>query len=259
MKRIFATFNVNSVRSRLPVLERWLESAKPHVLCLQETKTQDETFPREFFADRGYHLAFRGQKSYNGVALASAAPPDEVRYGFDDGLSPLFDVRAVSARFGRIWVVNTYVPQGKSIDHEDYQVKQVFFRRAGAMISRMRQEGREVLWVGDLNVAPEEADVTNPENKKNHVCFHSVIRQVFLEARSDMVDVFRKHRPGPGEYSFWDYRVRDSLKRNIGWRIDHILATPDLAGSSSDSWADREPRAWDRPSDHTPVLAAFDL
>ncbi len=259
MKRTFATFNVNSVRSRLPILERWLGSSRPDVLCLQETKTQDDSFPEGFFRDMGYDLAFRGQKSYNGVALACKMAPDEVLYGMDDGASPSFDVRAISARFGRTWVVNTYVPQGKAIDHDDYLLKQSFLRRVGTMISRMRQSGADVLWVGDLNVAPEEMDVTNPKNKRDHVCFHSTIRQVFSEVRSDLVDVFRKHRPDPGEFSFWDYRVKDSLERNIGWRIDHILATPDLAERSTDSWVDRAPRGWDKPSDHTPVLAVFDL
>ncbi|NCC95766.1 MAG: exodeoxyribonuclease III [Synergistales bacterium] len=258
MKWTVATFNVNSVRSRLPILERWLNDndSKPDVLCLQETKTQDETFPVQTFVDMGYRVSFRGQKSYNGVAIASLKEPDEVLFGL--GGDGQFDTRAISARFGSIWVVNTYVPQGKSIDHDDYSVKQSFLLLTGAMISRMIQDGGEVVWVGDMNVAPDEMDVTNPKTKSNHVCFHSVIREVFDQARSGLVDVFRKHRPDPGEFSFWDYRVKDALERNIGWRIDHILASPSLAERSSDSWVDREPRSWEKPSDHTAVLASFE-
>nr|WP_321502103.1 exodeoxyribonuclease III [uncultured Dethiosulfovibrio sp.] len=253
-----ATFNVNSVRSRLPILERWLDNnSKPDVLCLQETKTQDETFPLEWFTDRGYTVSFRGQKSYNGVALASLKGPNEVVFGLVDGDLRPFDTRAISARFGSLWVVNTYVPQGKSIDHDDYGVKQDFLLKTGSMVSTMAEEG-EVLWVGDMNVAPHEMDLTNPKTKGNHVCFHSVIKEVFSRASSNLVDVFRKHRPDPGEFSFWDYRVKDALSRNIGWRIDHILASPGLADRSLDSWVDREPRSWEKPSDHTPVLASFE-
>lgn len=259
MEKTFGTFNVNSVRSRLPILERWFQSVRPQVLCLQETKTQDDGFPLEFFRNQGYSVVFKGQKSYNGVAICSLCPPDSVINGFDDGKEESFDTRVIAGLFGDLWVLNTYVPQGKSIDHQDYLVKQEFLTRTGAMINRLRASGKEVLWVGDLNVAPTEIDVTNPKTKKNHVCYHSAIRDLFQKVRLDMVDVFRKHRPGPGEYTFFDYRVKDSLERNIGWRIDHVLATPALAEKSKDSWVDRNPRSWDRPSDHTALLAVFDL
>lgn len=260
MKWTVATFNVNSVRSRLPILERWLNDNhnKPDVLCLQETKTQDETFPLQSFIDMGYKASFRGQKSYNGVAIASLKEPDEVLFGLTDGEERPFDTRAISVRFGTTWVVNTYVPQGKSIDHDDYQVKQSFLLTTASMISQMIEAGNDVVWVGDLNVAPDDMDVTNPKTKANHVCFHPIIKEVFDQARSGLVDVFRKHRPDPGEFSFWDYRVKNALERNIGWRIDHILASPALAERSLDSWVDREPRSWERPSDHTAVLASFE-
>ncbi|PIE53751.1 MAG: exodeoxyribonuclease III [Dethiosulfovibrio peptidovorans] len=252
-----ATFNVNSVRSRLPILERWLNHSKVDVLCLQETKTQDETFPEGAFRNWGYSVVFRGEKSYNGVAVASLIPPDQVVHGFDDGQDPSFDTRGMAVRFGSTWIVNTYVPQGKSIDHQDYQVKKTFLKRVRILINRLAQDG-EVLWLGDLNVAPEDMDVTNPKTKAKHVCFHHEIKEEFARTRNNLVDVFRKHRPDPGEFSFWDYRVKNALDRNIGWRIDHLLATPALADRSRDSWVDRSPRGWDKPSDHTPVMACFD-
>lgn len=259
MSWTIATFNVNSVRSRLPVLERWLNNSKVDVLCLQETKARDEDFPLQAFVDMGYFVAFRGQKSYNGVAIASLEEPDEIVYGFDDGKEPVFDTRALSVRFGDIWVMNTYVPQGKSIDHDDYMVKQEFLRRTQTTISDRISDGKRVLWVGDMNVAPEEKDVANPKNKAKHVCFHRDIRDLFGTVCQGLVDVFRSHRPEEGEFSFWDYRVKNALDRNIGWRIDHILASHDLAKLSSDSWIYRDPRGWEKPSDHTPVLASFDL
>jgi exodeoxyribonuclease-3 len=114
--------------------------------------------------------------------------------------------------------------------------------------------------VGDLNVAPTDIDVTHPENKRDHVCFHEEVREAFRSLCSTgLVDVFRKHRPGEGEFSFWDYRVKGALERNIGWRIDHILATALLADVSIDSYSDREPRSWEKPSDHTAVVAEFKI
>ena len=157
-------------------------------------------------------------------------------------------------------MVNAYVPQGKTIDNPDYPMKLRFFRRLEELLRSKGVPGERVALVGDLNVAPTKIDVTHPENKKNHVCYHEDVRKAFRSLCSlGLVDVFRKHRPGEGEYSFWDYRVPNSLERNIGWRIDHILATAPLAERSVDSYADREPRAWEKPSDHTVVVAEFRL
>ena len=240
-----ATFNVNSVRSRLPILERWLGENPVDILALQETKVVDDDF--------------RGQKSYSGVALASRIAPDDVFYGFDDGLEPDDGPRLVGARFGDVTVVNTYVPQGKSLDHPDFEYKKLFLRRLTALFDATLSEGSHLIWLGDLNVAPTEADVTNPSKKGDHVCFHPSIREAFASVIDGrFVDVFRKHRPEEGHYSFWDYRVKNALDRNIGWRIDHILASADLASTSVDAFVDREPRGWERPSDHTVVVARFD-
>lgn len=253
-----ATFNVNSVRSRMPVLERWLPDNPVDILCLQETKVVDEDFPVQAFSDLGYAVAFRGQKAYNGVALASRREPDEVVYGFGDGLEPDDGPRLVRARFGDLVTINSYVPQGKSIDHPDFEYKKDFLRRLAALFDAERKRGGHLLWVGDLNVAPTEEDVTNPSNKKDHVCFHHSIRELYAEiVAGRFIDVFRRHRPDPGEYSFWDYRVKNALERNIGWRIDHVLASPELAERSLDCYVDREPRAWEKPSDHTVVVARF--
>ncbi len=256
-----ATFNVNSVKSRLPVLDFWLDSPDaPDVVCLQETKCQDADFPASFFADKGYAVAFKGMKSYNGVAVFSKEPLEEVAFGFDDGADSDSDrARVVRARVGDVHIVNTYVPQGKSIESPDFEYKLRFFERILALFERDYRMEDKLLWTGDLNVAPTDRDVTHPENKRDHVCFHRDVQHAFEEVCSwGLVDVFRKHRNGDGEFSFWDYRVKDSLARNIGWRIDHLLATPSLAERSRDAYAVRELRAMERPSDHTAVVGVWE-
>ncbi len=253
-----ATFNVNSVRSRLPVLERWLHDNKVDCMCLQETKVEDRDFPEAFFADLGYSVAHSGQKSYNGVAVASLVPPDEVIFGFGDEEEPGAETRLARCRFGEMNVINAYVPQGKSIDHPDYPMKLRFFERLGDLLLSLGAPESPLILVGDLNVAPTDIDVTHPENKRDHVCFHSDVRRAFEKLCSlGLVDVFRMNRPGAGEFTFWDYRVKGALERNIGWRIDHILATSPIAESSLDCFCDRNPRSWEKPSDHSVVVAEF--
>lgn len=252
-----ATFNTNSIRSRLPILAEWLPASGVDVLAVQETKVRDEEFPIADIEAMGYKAVFKGEKSYNGVAILSKSEPDEVAFGFSDGLAPAWDTRLALARFGDFWVLNTYVLQGKSIEHADYQAKKEFLRRASALVSQ--HLGEKLVWVGDLNVAPTEIDVTNPANKKDHVCFVKELRDLFAEATAPLTDVFRKFHEGERLYSFFDYRVKNALDRNIGWRIDHILATPAAAGLCTACWIDTEPRRREKPSDHTPMLADFDL
>ena len=253
-----ATFNANSIRSRLHIIEKWLEKEKPDILAIQETKVVDELFPKSAFEEWGYNVVFRGKKAYSGVAIASKWPIEDVEYGFDE--DPRDEERLIKAVIKGIPIVNTYVPQGKKIDHPDYQYKLWWFRRLRDYFSRKFSPDEPLLWVGDLNVAPTELDVTNPKTKKNHVDFHIDVRKEFQKTLEwGFVDVFRKHRPGPGEFTFWDYRVPKALERNIGWRVDHILATKPLADKSVDAYVDREPRAWPKPSDHTFLVAIFDV
>jgi len=260
------TFNVNSVKSRMPILGQWLASAEaPDILCLQETKCRDEEFPADFFTELGYSCIFSGMKSYNGIAVLSKIAPDEAEFGLGDGLAEAEkaeseNARVARVRFGDLKIINTYIPQGKEIDHPDYQYKLRFFDRIHSLLKRNYNETDKLLWVGDLNVAPEDIDVTHPDTKRNHVCFHSDVKESFANVMSwGLVDIFRRHRPGEGEFSFWDYRVKDSLARNIGWRIDHILGTEKIAGLCIDVKVERALRAMERPSDHTAVTARFRL
>jgi exodeoxyribonuclease-3 len=257
-----ATFNVNSVRSRMPVLERWLLSLKKadtpvDLLFLQETKATDADFPAADFEALGYTPYFCGEKSYNGVAVVAQVPV-EVRFGFQDGEEPDFSTRVAYAKTPEAAVLNTYVPQGKEITHSDYGVKKRFLERVRGFFDREIGENTAFAWVGDLNVAPTEIDVTNPQNKKDHVCFHREIRDKFDWVVSwGLVDIFRVFHPEEGEYTFFDYRVKDALTRNIGWRIDHILASETLAQKALSCFVDRDLRSWEKPSDHTPLVADF--
>ncbi|AER65762.1 exodeoxyribonuclease III [Thermovirga lienii DSM 17291] len=260
MKKI-ATFNVNSVRSRLHILERWLNDTNIDILCLQETKTEDATFPSEFFHQKGFQVFYCGEKAYNGVAVASKEKPAWVSFGLGDGLLPDGRTRMVHCLFGDdLHLINLYVPQGKALDHPDYEMKLKFFDRLLKYLDKNFTPESKIIVVGDLNVAPTDMDVTNPDNKRNHVCFHEDVKKAFNSLLEwGFVDVFRKHRPGEGEFSFWDYRVKNALERNIGWRIDHLLATKPVAERSKDAYVARELRAWEKPSDHAPVVGKFEL
>lgn len=257
-----ATFNVNSLKARLPIVESFLKSdTAPDVLCFQETKCQDHDFPVEFFSELGYHCAFKGMKSYNGVAIVSRERPEEARFGFEDGNDSEQDcARLAVARFKKFSVVCTYVPQGKSMELPDFQYKLEFFKRLRELFGKRFKKSDSLLWTGDINVAPTDIDVTHPENKRTHVCFSQEAKDALAGVMSwGFEDVYRMHRPGEGEFSFWDYRVPKALERNIGWRIDHLFATKPMAKASTDAYTERGLRAMERPSDHTAVVGVFDI
>jgi len=254
---LVATINTNSVRSRLPIVLDWLQAKSPDALCMQETKTQDEFFPAEAFAEIGYRVVFRGQKAYSGVAIASKEEPEEVSFGLDDGGEP-DEARLVRAVYRGIPVVNTYVPQGTALDSPHFQYKLEWFRRLRAFFDRHYSSKKPLLWCGDLNVAPEPMDVHAPERLLGHVCFHPDVRKALRDVMAwGFVDVFRKYHPEPNHYTFWDYRVPNSVQRGLGWRVDHIMATRPLADRSVGAFIDVEPRLRPKPSDHTFVAAEF--
>lgn len=254
-----ATFNVNSVRSRLDLVLSWLQKESPDALCMQETKVQDTEFPVEAFRNIGYYVAFRGQKGYAGVAIASKQELEGVAYGLDDGGEP-DEARLIRAVIRGIPVVNTYVPQGQSADSPQFQYKLEWLARLRAWFDRHYSPQEPLVWVGDFNVAPEPIDVHDPKGLAKHVDFHPEARAALQRIKEwGFVDVFRKHHPEPGQYTFWDYRVRDSLERNIGWRVDHIWVTKPLADKSIRAWIDVEARRAERPSDHTFLVAEFAL
>jgi exodeoxyribonuclease-3 len=252
-----ATYNTNSIRTRLELVLDWLRQEEADILCLQETKVQDPDFPAEPFQEVGYQVVFRGQKAYSGVAIVSREEPQEVDFGLDGG----DEARLIRAVIGGVSVVNTYVPQGRSPDSEHFQYKLQWLARLRAFFERHYSPQEPLLWMGDFNVAPEPIDVHDPQRLKNHVDFHPEARAALERVREwGFVDVFRQHHPDePAQYTFWDYRVRNPVERGLGWRVDHIWATEPLARKSAGAWIDVEARRAERPSDHTFVVAEFEL
>ena len=252
-----ATYNVNSVRKRLPIVLAWLSTHQPDVLCLQETKVQDSEFPVGAFAGTSYHLAFRGMKGYHGVALLSRHPPEQVSFGLDDG-AEADAFRLIRSKVQGITIVNTYVPQGMAITSPKYAYKLEWFKRLRAYLERHASPREPLIWIGDMNVAPESIDVHHPEDHANHVCFHRDARAAYQAVVSwGLEDVFRRLHPKKCQYTFWDFRAPSAFQRNLGWRIDHILATPTLAAKCAAAEVDVEPRRHPEPSDHTLLWASF--
>ena len=252
-----ATFNANSLRARLPVVKAWLVKEQPDVLCLQEIKVQDKDFPSKDFEALGYHAYFKGQKSYNGVAIITRRPADSIHWALYD--EPDEEARFISAKIDDIPLVNVYVPQGFAPGTEKFAYKLQWLKDLLSYVRENYKRSVPLLMTGDFNVALEPMDVYDPEGLRGEVGFHpdeqTVMREYFAWG---LVDVFRKHEPGGDHYTFWDYRIPNAFKRRMGWRIDYILATPSLAAKSMRAWIDTKPRLAEKPSDHTFLVAEFD-
>lgn len=256
-----ATFNANSIRTRMPIILDWLTREQPDVLCVQETKVQDQDFPVSEIAAAGYHVIYRGQKAHAGVAIISRDAPQHVEAGFVDDGAPPDAPRFLRAVYRDIHVLNTYVPQGREPDSEHFQYKLAWFKRLRAFLERCYTPETPLLWVGDFNVATEDIDVYDPVGLRGHVDFHPEAQAALENVRQwGFVDVFRQLHPAePGHFSYWDYRARNPIERGIGWRIDHIWATAPLAAQATACWMDVEARKLERPSDHTFMVAEFAL
>jgi exodeoxyribonuclease-3 len=252
-----ATFNCNSIRSRLSIVLDWLKKVKPDVLALQETKVVDELFPRLEFEKAGWNLAFRGQKAYNGVAFISRKPLKNVEarlYPKD----PEEPARFIAGDCEGVRLFNTYIPQGYDIESEKYQYKLKFLADLKRYFSKTVKPSRPALWMGDMNIAPEDIDLYDPKGNQDHVCFHVDARKAFKKCASGLwTDLFREKVKEGGHYTFWDYRQPGTLERNIGWRVDHVLGTPPMVKRLAKIRIDREPRALEKPSDHTFLVAEF--
>ncbi|MHC5082529.1 MAG: exodeoxyribonuclease III [Planctomycetota bacterium] len=253
-----ATYNANSIRKRADSILKWLAHHQPDVLAIQETKVQDVDFPIDIFANAGYHVLFRGQKKYNGVAFLSKHEPKNVVSRLD--ADPDDQARFLKADFGEITIVNTYIPQGREVDSEKFQYKLDWFGWLKHFFDTQLDPDKPVIWLGDLNVAREDIDVHDPKRIWGHVCFCEPVQTALSEVMDwGLIDVFRKLHPEPDQYTFWDYRVANALERKIGWRLDYIMVTRKLADICTDCRIDTEPRTWESPSDHTYLLADFDI
>lgn len=254
-----ATFNANSVRARLEGILGWLSAQRPDVLALQETKARDTDFPREEFEAAGYHAVFRGEKTYNGVAVLTRQEPLRVEAGFSDG-GPPDETRLLRVDLPEFSLVNTYVPQGRSLDDPMFAYKLQWLERLRAYFEASFRPADPVLWLGDVNVARTELDVAAPEKHLNDVCFAPVVREALEKVIAwGFTDIFRDFHPGERLYSFFDYRAPWALKKREGWRIDYIFATAALARKARSCRIDLEPRLGPRPSDHTYLVADLDL
>ena len=250
------TWNVNSVRSRLERLVAFLARHEPDVVCLQELKGLEEVFPLEPIQAAGYHAAVFGQKTYNGVAIVSRAEPTDVVKGFGDPDEP---ARLIAATVDNVRVVSVYVPNGQTVESDQWPVKLAWLARLREWLDSSADPSQRVVVCGDFNVAVDDADVANPDHWADSVLCHPDARRA-LAALCDwpLVDVFRRRHPEGGIYSWWDYRRMGFIK-NDGIRLDHILATPPLADVCTDARVDRDERKGEKPSDHAPVIATFDL
>ncbi len=251
-----ATWNVNSLRVRLPQVIDWLAREQPDVLCLQETKVTDADFPAGVLRAAGYHASFTGQKTYNGVATLCRQEPSRIETRLP-GDGDEAQKRLLAVTFAGIRVINVYVPNGESVDSDKYRYKLEWLKRLRDFVAGEVMKGGGVILTGDYNIAPEPRDVHDPVAWEGQVLFSEPERAAFRALTEiGLVDVFRRFDQPPASFSWWDYRM-NGFKRNLGLRIDHILTSADLAGRCLSCRIDVEPRRSDRPSDHVPVVAEF--
>jgi exodeoxyribonuclease-3 len=254
---IVATWNVNSLRVRLAQLQDWLAATPADVVCLQELKLPDEEFPQEAVAALGLHAAWFGQKTYNGVALLARQPLEDVEYGIPGFADP--QRRVIAATVGGLRIINVYVPNGQSVGSDKYAYKLDWLGRLRDHVATALGRHRRLAVVGDFNIAPEDRDVHDPAKWAGSVHVSDAERDALRALLSTgLSDTFRLFEQPPGTYSWWDYRM-GAFRRNHGLRIDLVLASPELAGRCTGCHVDRGPRTWERPSDHAPVLASFDI
>jgi exodeoxyribonuclease-3 len=255
-----ATWNVNSIRSRKELTLKWLKDNKPDVLLLQETKCLDEAFPKEEFEDLGYNIAIFGQKTFNGVAILSLHPIEDVVRGFAG--NPLEEharyIEAVICLPGfAIRVASVYVPNGESLDSDKYQKKLKFFDMINEHFKNLLKQEEILVIGGDFNVAPEEIDTYSVDATKDTVLFNLEIRNKLRSMINlGLYDAFRLKYPNESQFSWWDYRG-GAWHKNKGLRIDHLLISPEAADILGDVEIDSSMRAKDSPSDHVPVTGLF--
>jgi len=258
---LVATWNVNSIRSRIDHVNYWLVTNKVDILCVQETKTEDKFFPVEVFERIGYEVSISGQKSYNGVAIISRFPINDLKIGFDQVIKDYKDLsllseqkRIISAEINGIRIINVYVPNGSSIDSDKFIYKEKWIKCLEHYLRTFNSNQTPICLLGDFNIAPEDRDIHTPSSYKESIMASSKERNLLKNALGDeLEDVFRIFEPGEKNWSWWDYR-HSAWEKDKGWRIDHIYLTEDILSRANSCWIDKEPRSRDKPSDHAPVV-----
>ena len=256
-----ATWNVNSVRTRLAHLCAWLEAERPEVVCLQETKVADALFPREPLAALGYDVAISGQKAYNGVAILSTLPLEDVRAGLgallpgeDEALELDGQKRVLSACIDGVRVVNLYVPNGSALGSEKYAYKLRWLACLERYLSVQAESGEPLCLVGDFNIAPEARDLHDPARLTGGIMASDAERAALQGVLGDRLsDAFRLFEPASGHWSWWDYRT-GGWETGRGWRIDHIYLDAMLRDCAMGCVIHQSLRGQPQPSDHAPVV-----
>jgi exodeoxyribonuclease-3 len=256
-----ATWNVNSVRTRLEQVCAWLEREQPEVLCLQETKVSDDLFPTEPFRQLGYSCAISGQKAYNGVALLSRLPLEDVQPGFapllpddQEALELGEQKRVLSARVEGLRLLNLYVPNGSALRSDKYAYKLRWLHCLQRYLQAQEAQGEPLVMVGDFNIGLEDRDLHDPERLRGGIMASEAERMALRDLLGErLVDVFRVFEPDSGHWSWWDYRS-GGWETGRGWRIDHIYADRELVDQATGCVIHKQLRGNPQPSDHAPVV-----
>jgi len=252
-----ATWNVNSLNMRMPVLLAWLEQHKPDAVALQETKLEDHDFPTLDLAIAGYQVVYAGQKSYNGVAILARDMPAECSYGLPDFADE--QKRVIAATVNGVRIIDLYIPNGQTVGSDKYQYKLNWLAALHRWLGEELQRHEKIVVLGDFNIAPTDADVHDPWDWEGKILFTEKEKAAF-QGLIDLgyVDAFRRFEHPPKTFSWWDYRM-NAFKRNRGARIDHVLVSPALVPHLTAATVDVTPRSHEKPSDHTPVIISLDL
>ncbi|TJZ75523.1 exodeoxyribonuclease III [Chitiniphilus eburneus] len=252
----FATWNVNSLKVRLPQVLDWLATHPGMTaLAIQETKLEDHNFPRAAFEDAGYHVVFAGQKTYNGVAIVARAPLEEVTINIPGYVDE--QKRVIAATVNGVRFICAYMPNGQALDSDKYPYKLSWLKALTTWLTEELIAHPRLILAGDYNIAPEDRDVHDPKKWVGQVLVSPAEREAFADLLSlGFVDAFRAFEQAEKSFTWWDYRLF-GFKRNAGLRIDHLLISPALAPALTGCAIDVEPRRHERPSDHTPIWAGF--
>jgi len=263
---LIATWNVNSIRTRLSQIMDWINQVNPDILCLQETKVMDDSFPVEPFEKLGYSVEVYGQKSYNGVAIISKIKAENVKKGFYDSSDSdqnieifLDQKRLISADINGIKIINVYVPNGSSLESNKFAYKINWLTCLASFLDEQEKKGELICLMGDFNVAPSNLDIHDPKKYEGGIMASEIERNApknVLKGR--LIDSFRIYEKNTGHWSWWDYR-NNGYELNKGWRIDHIYISKTLTSKLKSCVIDSNPRGNVQPSDHAPVMINLDL
>ena len=263
---LIATWNVNSIRTRLAQILDWINQVNPDILCLQETKVMDDSFPIEPFKKLGYSVEVYGQKSYNGVAIVSKIKAENVKKGFygctdyDQNIEIFLDQkRLISADINGIKIINVYVPNGSSLDSDKFQYKINWLSCLNSFLDEQEKKEKLICLMGDFNIAPSNLDIHNPKKYEGGIMASEIERNALNDVLKErLIDSFRIFEKNPGHWTWWDYR-NNGYELNKGWRIDHIYISKELSSKLKSCVIDSSPRGNLRPSDHAPVMIDLGL